>query len=524
MQNIKLILSIFINLIPVFLLGQTNILVSENNKYGIINFEGKEIVPIEFDMFGNVSENIIALNKGAVEKDYEKIGGKWGFWHIEGREIIAPKYEEATIFKEGLAPVKLNGKYGFIDVNDNTIIDFKYKYAQPFYEGLAAVLINDKWGFINKKGDFVIQPSFDRVDNFDNGFSVVFHQKESYGYEEDSTYEETYGKYGLIDKKGTLKLDTIYDHIGEFKNGFAKIELKRKEGFINTKGEIAIPIQFDKVENFSEGLAVVANYMLKDSDYNFGYSQEQIDSLEQEFMNLLKDMSEKPDTSLSNNILDNTLLLEVMKARKQQPSEKLMHGYINEKGEVVIDLQFDNAENFWNGLAKVRFGGQFGGGTIITRIDENGKEKRLPTPYELSGFGMNLIDKKGNLKLKSNHSIINRYQDSIFIMYTYHDEVVVINESFEEVFQDERNINYLGSGYFVVGENHHQGQKKIIGNGIDLELDEKFWRVKAVFKDKFLVDYIIDSKGRSVVTKSGIINQKGEWILKPKYDFSTILD
>jgi len=345
-------LLILMNLTLLFGQEKTNtplIHVKHGDKIGFINFEGREVIPVEFDAVKWFSEDIMAVNKGAIEEDYEAIGGKWGFWNREGEEIIPLKYEDVKAFQEGLAPVKLNGKYGFIDIDDNVQIELQYEDARPFKGGLAAVKIGDQWGFINKVGDLIAPPSFHRVEDFNNSFSIVFHLRETYEYEDDGDiYEDEYGKYGLIDTFGSLRLDTIYDYISEFKNGFARIELDRKEGFIDSEGEISIPIQFDEVEDFSDGLAVVANYMMRGSNYDFGYSKKQIDSLELKAKNILKTMGDNYSA-----IMYHPTFQEYQMATMQEPSEKLTYGYINERGEIVIDLQFDRAESFENGLAVV---------------------------------------------------------------------------------------------------------------------------------------------------------------------------
>ena len=48
----------------------------------------------------------------AVKKDKDK---GFGFYDYDGDEVIAPRYEDAGIFSEGLAPVKLNGKWGYVN-------------------------------------------------------------------------------------------------------------------------------------------------------------------------------------------------------------------------------------------------------------------------------------------------------------------------------------------------------------------------------------------------------------------------
>lgn len=54
-------------------------------------------------------------------------------------EVIAPRYEAAREFSEGLAAVKENGKWGYIDTEGNTVIPFQYDGASSFAEGYAIV-------------------------------------------------------------------------------------------------------------------------------------------------------------------------------------------------------------------------------------------------------------------------------------------------------------------------------------------------------------------------------------------------
>ena len=54
-------------------------------------------------------------------------------------EAIAPKYEDAGTFNNGLAPVKQNGKWGYIDTDGKTVIPFQYDIAGLFSEGFALV-------------------------------------------------------------------------------------------------------------------------------------------------------------------------------------------------------------------------------------------------------------------------------------------------------------------------------------------------------------------------------------------------
>ena len=54
-------------------------------------------------------------------------------------EAVAPQYEDAGLFIDGLAPVKKNGKWGYIDETGKVVIGFQYDYAWRFNEGYAVV-------------------------------------------------------------------------------------------------------------------------------------------------------------------------------------------------------------------------------------------------------------------------------------------------------------------------------------------------------------------------------------------------
>lgn len=106
------------------------------------------------------------------------------------------------------------------------------------------------------------------------------------------------GKYGFIDASGKIVIEPQFDLVLPFSDGFAKFEDGKNCGFVDSTGKI-LPIRFEWAKPFSEGLALVRP--LKSSQ------------------------NEKSDNSKS--------------------------GFINTKGELVIDYRFDDAEPFSEGLA-----------------------------------------------------------------------------------------------------------------------------------------------------------------------------
>ena len=113
-------------------------------------FDGcKEYAGSEWLMIGDFSEGLACVKDG---------NDKWGVIDKEGKVIIPCQWEEISYFSEGLAVVMdENGKYGFIDKGGNVVIPCQWNYADRFAEGLAFVLDdNEKFGFIDKRGKVII--------------------------------------------------------------------------------------------------------------------------------------------------------------------------------------------------------------------------------------------------------------------------------------------------------------------------------------------------------------------------------
>ena len=66
--------------------------------------------------------------------------------------LITCSQQKKIVDTGELFPVEQNGKYGFIDSTGKTVIAPQFDSAGLFSEGLARVQIGDKWGFIDKTG------------------------------------------------------------------------------------------------------------------------------------------------------------------------------------------------------------------------------------------------------------------------------------------------------------------------------------------------------------------------------------
>ncbi|WP_066803443.1 WG repeat-containing protein [Moraxella oblonga] len=175
-----------------------------------------------------------------------------GYADKSGKIVIAPKFEEAYTFQEGLALVKQNDKYGYLNPKGDFAIKPIFDDAWGFSEGLAKIEQNGKYGFIDKTGKIVIKPIYEDTDNwFDEGLVVA--QKDK--------------KWGMIDKQGKTKIAFEYDIMDKFSEGLALVAKQvgvdddgdeiYRYGFINNAGKIVIGLNYEYATGFDDGVATV---------------------------------------------------------------------------------------------------------------------------------------------------------------------------------------------------------------------------------------------------------------------------
>lgn len=168
--------------------------------------------------------------------------GRYGFIDADRREVIPLIYEAAWNFREGLARVRKNGgKYGFIDKTGKEVVPITYDNAEDFKNGFALVQKNFKYGYVDKTGRVVIpliydEPNIDGTGQFSrDGYAIL----------------KKNDKFGIADTSGNLVVPLEYDTFDTdilvkeyFPNGLACAKKDGKWGYIDTKGKVRIPFQY----------------------------------------------------------------------------------------------------------------------------------------------------------------------------------------------------------------------------------------------------------------------------------------
>lgn len=316
-----------------------------------------------------------------------------------GRFAIAPRFEGAESFAEGLAAVRLGGKWGFVDKHGRMVIPPRFNPDQPEYRagfsgGLAPVNftaggMGAKWGFIDATGAMAIEPQFqadgDNPPQFHEGLALI----------------RVGSKYGYIDNHGDMVIAPVFDRASAFSDGLAAVNADGKEGYINARGLWAIPPAFDTARPFSEGLAVVTvggkdglidatGHMVVAPRYDWlSNAMGGLVRFADKGFEHLGDNDEgdgdEGDGDGHNEISDSGAAMRPVAARAAA-MPRAAFGFMDHNGHVVIPARFDASftnllgGNFSQGLAPIEFSETPKGGGTLKRFGYIDTQGRIAIP------------------------------------------------------------------------------------------------------------------------------------------------
>lgn len=90
-------------------------------KWGVINSEGKEIIPFIYDQMDYFDKKLLV-----------KTINKMGVISVDGRQIIPLSYEEVVLdYEEGLLLARKNNRWGLMDKIGKEILSFEFDSIEP---------------------------------------------------------------------------------------------------------------------------------------------------------------------------------------------------------------------------------------------------------------------------------------------------------------------------------------------------------------------------------------------------------
>lgn len=282
-------------------------------------------------------------------------------------------------FSCGLAKYKVNDKWGYIDTTGAIVIPAQWDYVSEFYDGLASVFVGTtrqglfeeipdigQNGVINLKGEYIIPLTWcDSISTYnakENGIVISYKNGDMKW-----TYE-----YWNID--GTKQSSTRWDNSFDASSGLRCVCKDGKWGYIDLKGNTVIGVQFDYASPFNEGLACVA---VQDAKGYLSYyyidptGQTAISNKGWDYADWFRSGANATTVCKSNkyaiidtagNFLTDYIFDDVsyfsdgLLGVAISKNGNLKWGFVNEKGEYVVQPTWDYVDRFSNGMASVYSG------------------------------------------------------------------------------------------------------------------------------------------------------------------------
>lgn len=408
----------------------------ENDKFGIIDREGKEIIKAEYneieipnpekDIFichiGNQKNKIINSSNQEQLVEYNKIEP------IKIKGLASTLCYEKTVLR-----YEKDGKYGLVDLEGKKITNPEYDAIENLQstEGKFLVQKDNKYGVINLNGLKLVDTKYDQV-------ATDGYYSEDKGYVEagfivSNKTEEGY-RYGYIDYKGKERLSTEYNDLeritaentpyliaakngkyGLYKNG--KELIKPEYQAIEYEENGAIIIQKNELYGIAQlngKIKVEPKYTHLDQNGIYLYAQNEEENTVYDANGNKMDINFNKAVYLTEN--------EIYKISTMLNNNITYYGIENSEGQTLVNTEYKYLEYIFND----KF------------IAQNEKGK----------YGV--IDSNGKTQIKFEYDLIQKIKDKKVIQLAVNNDetITLYGANLQEVAsmpegRIENNQNYL---------------------------------------------------------------------------------
>lgn len=269
-------------------------------KFGAIDEKGRLVIPVEFDSIaGFYRERAIYVKDGKfgiisassqivsppIFQDlhdfeyhaitYGMLNGQRVLVDTGGNVLCMPQGQEPEVATSNLLYTWQNDTtITFFDLACNTLFSKQALRFESFDDKMLCFVEKAAIVITNAKGDVLLTiPNRKSCPYYAEGFFYLFHNEDSmlvlkmdgdqYYLKKKNGFGETVsGEFGVIvertklrqglyDRNGNILVEPTYVLIGNFQDGLAYVICENgKVGFINTKGELCIPCEFDSLPLF----------------------------------------------------------------------------------------------------------------------------------------------------------------------------------------------------------------------------------------------------------------------------------
>jgi len=121
--------------------------------YGLLDINGKVLIPCKYDYLNWLNDSLIVLTTGGKATSQ-------ALFNKSGHQLTGFVYMVIDKFHEGIAKARVGDKFGFIYPNGKIAIPITFEYCEVFKNGYALILEKGKWGAIDKQGKIIIRTNY----------------------------------------------------------------------------------------------------------------------------------------------------------------------------------------------------------------------------------------------------------------------------------------------------------------------------------------------------------------------------
>ncbi|MCF8243925.1 MAG: WG repeat-containing protein [Saprospiraceae bacterium] len=266
-------------------LDSTLISVMEKGQWKVINLEGRVILPAGYEQVEVLkSRNHVGFAFHMAFLSYKK-DNKWGIINEQGKVLAEPRFDEVSLLKnlpEGITTTffqtKINGLLGLFLPNGFELLPPQADEIRVWNATLIFYEKTQKWGAVNQLGQQVLENVYDHFSSLSDNFlklvsnnktylfSLVYNKvitegefEAFYAFSDDFVLCKKKRLLGLLDHCGSLVLTNKYNEIQAYEGEIFRANLEGKWGIVTLDDQRLIPFEYDYISPMKKGRCVVVS-------------------------------------------------------------------------------------------------------------------------------------------------------------------------------------------------------------------------------------------------------------------------
>ncbi|MDC0231158.1 WG repeat-containing protein [Aureispira] len=236
-------------------------IVRDNNKFGLLDLNAKEILPFEYDF---MSPFFLKFLKAILVGKDEKVG----ILRIDsvGNVLTSVPIEYSDVWVEEQTlklKVRLKDKIDYF-FNDHTLFDLMYNDVK-YYQNINRVMVKkgNKWGMLTIEGEEIFPIVYNKIhvlnarqfmvqkgkkwgllDDKGNEMIPVLYDEFDYRPKKDFFFVKKGNKWGIVSPSKGVILSPEYDDMVTLSNRTFLVKLKGMWGVVAVGGRVILPIEY----------------------------------------------------------------------------------------------------------------------------------------------------------------------------------------------------------------------------------------------------------------------------------------